>query len=339
MSPLHLVVPDGIDDPLRASGGNLYDRRVGEALAVAGRRVVEHQVAGTWPWPDEAATVALRDALAALPDGSTVLVDGLLASASPGVLVPAAGRLVVGVLVHLPLGVGRPAARRAERDVVAAARTVVATSAWTSGWLVRHYGLADVVTAPPGADPAPVAAGSGTGGAMLCVGRASRDKGYDVLVGALESLGDLAWTCDWVGPVDDASPGPVGLVGLVGPLPPAAVAERYAGADLVVLPSRVETYGMVLTEALARGVPVLASDVGGVREAVGEASDGRRPGLLVPPGDPGALAAALRGWLTDRDLRSSLRAAALDRRASLAGWAETAARIADALPVAAGVRS
>ena len=59
----------------------------------------------------------------------------------------------------------------------------------------------------------------------------------------------------------------------------------YAAADLLVLATRAETYGMVVTEALAHGVPVLASDVGGVREALG-----RTRGVLVPPDDPAALA-------------------------------------------------
>jgi glycosyltransferase involved in cell wall biosynthesis len=84
---------------------------------------------------------------------------------------------------------------------------------------------------------------------------------------------------------------------------------------------------------------VLASDVGGVREAVGRTPDGRLPGVLVPPGDPHALATALRSWLTDPDRRAALRLAALDRRSSLHGWADTAARVAEALPAAAGVPS
>jgi glycosyltransferase involved in cell wall biosynthesis len=136
--------------------------------------------------------------------------------------------------------------------------------------------------------------------------------------------------------VTGAAPGPIDLLG---PLPADALAERYAAADLVVLPSLMETYGMVLTEALARGLPVLASDVGGVRQAVGRSCDGRLPGQLVPPGDPGALATALRSWLTDADRRAAMRLAALDRRSSLRGWAETAVRVADELAVATGVPS
>ncbi|GAA1962676.1 glycosyltransferase family 4 protein [Nocardioides panacihumi] len=334
MMSLHLVVPDGIDDPARASGGNVYDGRLRDGLTGLGWEVVEHAVSGPWPWPDAAATAALSAALDAVPDGALVLVDGLVASASPAVLVPAARRLALGVLVHLPLGVDVPAARAAEREVLLAARTVVATSAWTREWLRHHYVLATVHAAPPGVDRAPVAAGSGTGGALLGVGRASRAKGYDVLAAALEMLDDLPWSCTWVGRVDEVDPVTAGRgrIDLAGPLAPGLLAERYDAADLLVLPSRGETYGMVVTEALARGVPVLASDVGGVREALGQTSDGQLPGLLVAPGDPRALAAGLRLWLTDADFRATLRVSALDRRTDLAGWDTTVARVLEALP-------
>ena len=97
--------------------------------------------------------------------------------------------------------------------------------------------------------------------------------------------------------------------------------RAYAAADLLVLASHAETYGMVVTEALARGLPVLATDVGGVTEALGHGEDGTRPGLLVPPGDPAALGAALRRWLGDAELRERLRRAARERRASLRPWA------------------
>ena len=99
--------------------------------------------------------------------------------------------------------------------------------------------------------------------------------------------------------------------------------RAYAAADLLVLASHAETYGMVVTEALARGLPVLAAEVGGVTEALGHGEDGTRPGLLVPPGDPAALGAALRAWLGDAELRGRLRRAARERRASLRGWPAT----------------
>ncbi len=106
-------------------------------------------------------------------------------------------------------------------------------------------------------------------------------------------------------------------------------------ADLLVLASHAETYGMVVTEALARGLPVLAAEVGGVTEALGHGDDGTRPGLLVPPGDPAALGAALRAWLGDAELRGRLRRAARERRASLCGWRATTSVLAGVLTRAA----
>jgi glycosyltransferase involved in cell wall biosynthesis len=88
---------------------------------------------------------------------------------------------------------------------------------------------------------------------------------------------------------------------------------------------------MVVTEALSRGLPVLATEVGGVTEALGYGEDGIRPGLLVPPGDPAALGAALRAWLEDVELRDRLRRAARERRGKLRPWAATASAIADVL--------
>ena len=111
--------------------------------------------------------------------------------------------------------------------------------------------------------------------------------------------------------------------------------RAYAAADLLVLASHAETYGMVVTEALARGLPVLATEVGGVTEALGHGEDGTRPGLLVPPGDPAALGAALRTWLGDAELRGRLRRAARERRASLRGWPATTSVLAGVLAGAA----
>ncbi|MEA2179744.1 MAG: hypothetical protein QOG77_3041, partial [Solirubrobacteraceae bacterium] len=108
-----------------------------------------------------------------------------------------------------------------------------------------------------------------------------------------------------------------------------------AAADVLVLASHAETYGMVVTEALARGLPVIVADVGGVTEALGHAEDGTLPGLLVAPGDPVALGAAVRAWLGDAELRGRLRRAARERRASLRRWPATATVVAGVLAGAA----
>jgi len=120
-----------------------------------------------------------------------------------------------------------------------------------------------------------------------------------------------------------------------GPLTGAALHAAYADADVLVLASHAETYGMVVTEALARGLPVIATAVGGLPEALGQAPDGSRPGLLVPAGDVPALRRALRDWLGDADLRAGLRRSALQRRPTLSGWTRTSEQVADALTRAA----
>jgi glycosyltransferase involved in cell wall biosynthesis len=154
---------------------------------------------------------------------------------------------------------------------------------------------------------------------------------------------ELSWQCVCVGSLDRAPTFAEGLrrrsldsslgdrVCFAGPRTGPDLDRSYGAADLLVLASRAETYGMVVTEALARGLPVVAADVGGVPEALGNGADGTRPGLLVQPGDPAALAAALRAWLNNADLRARLRRAARERRESLSGWSTTTSVIADVL--------
>ncbi|MFC0505608.1 glycosyltransferase family 4 protein [Micromonospora costi] len=336
---MHVVLPNDIDDPASPSGGNHYDRRLCRGLGERGWTVHEHPVAGDWPRPDASARGTLAAALAALPDGAVVLLDGLVASATPEVLAPQAGRLRLVVLVHMPLG------DDTEARALTAARAVVTTSGWTRERLLDRYDLppATVHVAVPGVDPAPPAVGTGTGGALLCVASVTPTKGHDVLAGALALAAELPWTCVCVGALTRdpgfvadlrarlATTGLADRVHLAGPRTGAELDAAYAAADLLVLPSRAETYGMVVVEALARGVPVLGTAVGGLPEALGRAPDGERPGLLVPPDDPPALAAALRRWLGDADLRDRLRGAARARRATLAGWPATAAQVAAVL--------
>ena len=350
MSELHVVVPDGVDDPARPSGGNTYDRHVCRGLSALGWSVHEHAVAGSWPRRDTASLAWLADAVRRMPDGAVVLLDGLVASTAPEVLVPEAHRVRLVMLVHMPLG-HRPAddgaadIRMRERAVLSAAAAVVTTSVWTRRRLLELYVLpADRVhVAEPGVDRAELAAGTAAGGSLLCVAAVTPAKGHDVLVDALSRMRGLPWRCVCVGsldrdPVFVASLGRRLLdvrlqdrVSFTGSLTGAELDRRYAAADLMVLASRAETYGMVVSEALAWGVPVVAAEVGGVTDAVGQGTDGIRPGLLVPPDDPEALGAALRAWLGDVELRARLRRAASERRKSLPRWSTTTSVIAGVL--------
>jgi glycosyltransferase involved in cell wall biosynthesis len=347
MTRVHMVVPDGIDDPRRPSGGNVYDRRAIDGLHTLGWEVREVAVPGGWPEPDTAAREGLGAAIAAVPDGDLVVVDGLVASTAPDVLVPASSRVRLVPLVHLPLGEGLPAAhvRAREAAVLEAAAAVVATSRWTRHRLLDRYGLSPhaVHVAEPGVDPAEHLRGIPSGISLICVAAIAPHKGHDVLVDALTKLADLDWRLALVGSRTVDPPyvdrlvdhlretGLDDRVRLTGPLVGRDLATAWSTSDLLVLASRGETFGMVVTEALSRGLPVVASHVGGLPHALGHAPDGKRPGLLVPPDDPGAMADALRRWLEDAELRDRLRAAAADRRTTLTGWDVTVRQIAAVL--------
>jgi glycosyltransferase involved in cell wall biosynthesis len=348
VTAVHVVVPAGIDDPAKVSGGNRYDRRICDGLRAAGWQVTELAAAGAWPRPAAGALGSLAGTLDALPDGALVVVDGLIASASAGVLAPRSDRLRLVVLVHMLFG-GDAVPEEDEFSVLAAARAVLATSAWTRRHLLERYALppARVHVARPGTDPAPVSPGTADGGRLLCVGTLSPLKGQDLLLEALARTAALPWRCTFVGPPDRDPPfaaalerraaaaGIGGRLRWAGVLTGAPLDRAYREADLLVVPSRSEAYGMVVTEALAAGVPVLAAAVGGLPEALGRTPSGV-PGCLVPPEDPGALAATLGRWLTDADLRDRLRRAALRRRAGLPGWRSTDRRLRSVL---AAVRS
>jgi glycosyltransferase involved in cell wall biosynthesis len=354
MRTVHVVVPGGIDDSARPSGGNVYDRRICNGLATLGWDVREYAVDGGWPWPDDEAQRALDRVIASMPDGAVVLIDGLIASTVPAVLVPHARRLALVILVHLPLGdgpAGHEVADASSREcaVLAAATTVVTTSEWARDLLLDRYALrpAAVVVAEPGTDPAGLAPGTDDGGQLLCVAAVTPHKGHDVLLAALAGVRDLSWRCVLVGALDrdrdfvdlllrradDAAI--ADRITFAGPRTGAELDMAYAAADVIVVASLGETYGMVVTEALARGLPVIATDVGGLPHTLGRTADGRRPGLLVTPGDAPALAAALSSWLCDAHLRSDLRLAAHERRATLSDWPTTVERIAHILTEAA----
>jgi len=324
---LRLLVPPDEDAP---TGGNIYDLAVADALRRIGDEVQVLRCA-----PSD-----LRGTLRQPWRGHT-LVDGLLACPSPGEIQTARA----DVLVHMPLAMETGLAPdraaeldRLERRALHAATVVIATSHWSARHLVEHHGLSDVAVAQPGVDPAPVSAGSDP---PLLVHLAALLPHKDQLgvVAALARLKDLPWRARLAGSVD-RDPDYAGAVRAA--VRSAGLGERveipgvlardiaWAGADLALLPSRTETFGMVVSEALARGIPALVSD-GGAVEALGTTASGERPGLVIPAGDTDAFVRELRRWLTDAAFRKTLRMIALSRREGLEGWETTARQVRTAL--------
>jgi glycosyltransferase involved in cell wall biosynthesis len=350
---VHVVVPEGFDNPGKPTGGNVYDQRVCAGLADAGWDVLVTTVAGAWPDPGSDARADLARIVSAIPDGETVLIDGLIASPAAGQLLPHTGRIRMTVLLHMPLATAvdtrhDASAERSERAVLRAAAGVVVTSEWTREQVLTRFAIPAhrVRVALPGVDRV-AAPARPVRGHLLCAGVLSRQKGQDLLVEALADLADRDWHCVLAGSLDRDPDfveqvrtritrlGYGHRVSLTGVLTGAALSHAYSTADVLVAPSRSETYGMTVTEALAHGLPVIAAAVGGLPEALGSTADGTRPGQLVPPGDPAALAAALGTWLGDERHRHRLRAAAQRRRSTLRGWEQTTQEIAIALTTGA----
>jgi glycosyltransferase involved in cell wall biosynthesis len=340
VTSVHVLLPEGVDDPGWPSGGNRYDRRLCDGLVALGWDVRERAIPGEWPRADAAGLAALAGALDAVPTCGLVLLDGLIASAAAAVLQPAAARLRLVALVHMPRPDGVPTAAE-EVAGLAAMRAVITTSAWTRRILTAEGVPAGRIhVALPGVDAAEPAAGTPAGGRLLAVGAVVPHKGQDLLLAALSRIAGLDWTCTLVGPTDRAPAFAESVrerasalgsrVRLTGPLAGAPLAAAYRSADLLVLPSRAESFGLVVLEALATGLPVVGFRVGGVPEALGLGGQGR-PGVLVPPEDPAAFAGALEAWLTDGALRARLRAAAAAARRALPGWDATARTVAGVL--------
>ncbi|SOC56802.1 glycosyltransferase family 4 protein [Ornithinimicrobium cerasi] len=369
---LLLVVPDRPSEA--PSGGDRYDAALASALRGRGVDVRVVRVPGRWPWP----TPGERRGLAAVLAGGRepVLVDGLVGSAAPGETVACAAVRPTAVLLHsrLSSGAGASGAEAAELDrresaALHAVGLVVVPSRFAERELAKAYGVTGVVVAPPGTDPAPVATGSAGQGPpqLLTMGAVTPVKNHAVLLDALALVRDLPWTAVCAGPVPDpahlaelrrrsATAGLADRVSWPGPLSGADLDRLWDGTDLLVHPSRSETYGLVVAEAHARGIPTVVGRGTGAEETLSgpaipavlpavspdmdaetpEASRSAYPSAELP-GDavatdrPEVLAETLRGWLTDPALRRRWRDTALARRGGLPGWDRTADTVQQAL--------
>ena len=340
----HFVIPGDWHTP---TGGYRYDRRIALALRESGWQVDLCTLGDGFPWPDATTLADAQAQLDALPDGALVVADGLAFGAMPELAQRHATRLRWVALVHHPLHLetgladaARDTLRESECRALQAARRVIVTSEATARDLAPMGVPAERIrVVEPGTDRAPThRADTNAELRLLCVATLTSRKGHAVLLEALAGLQALDWTLHCVGSTQRDRPTgdrlqrlaiELGLADRVhwhGELLEAAVAVHYAAADLFVLPSFHEGYGMVITEALAHGLPVVCTTGGALAQTLP-----RTAGLHVPPGDVAALREALASLITRPDERARFAAGARAAAERLPTWAQAAERFATVL--------
>lgn len=325
------------------SGGSLYDRHLVEGLRAAGHAVTVIEAAGSFPAPSGDAIAALDTALAALPDHTATIVDGLIFGAVPEVVARHTSRLRFVALVHLPLAADPSAPRaavagrrEAESRALAHAQRVVVTGTRTLA-LLDGYGVpaTRLAVIEPGTHR-PEAAAAARAVArraephdtvhVLSVGTVNPIKGHDRLLHALSRV-EARWHLTCAGSLE-AAPATVAeiralaralncenRVTFTGVLTGSALADAYAAADVFALATRMETYGMAVAEALAWGLPVVATGTGAIGDLVEPDA-----GVVVPVEDDVALTEAIRAVVTDAGLRARLSTGAAAAARRLPSW-------------------
>ena len=337
------AVPGDLSTP---TGGYVYDRRVIAELPALGWQVEALNIGEGFPLPSDAVRATAVARLAAVPDRCPIVIDGLAFGVLPDAAQVLAPRHPLIALVHHPLafetGLGDDEAaafRASERAALSKAHSVIATSAATANLLVTEFDVprARLTVVRPGTDRVTVSPRAPRDiVTLLAVGAVVPRKGYDVLIAALSALKALPWRLIIAG---DRSRDPATAaqldadiarytldqrIELLGPVAPERLSALYAEADLFVLASRFEGYGMAYTEAIAHGVPVVGTLAGAIVDTVPPGA-----GVLVPPDDVDALAAALRRLIENPDERNRFAAGA--RAATFPTWRESATLFAQVL--------
>ena len=328
------------------TGGYAYDRNVIRLHTAHGVQAIHLALPGAYPNPSEIDLEETLEIVQALPADCLLLIDGLAYGAMPEAMIRQFKRKVIA-LCHHPLALENGispnravALHQSELVALDLATHVIVTSPLTGKILQGEFAVpAEKITvAEPGT--ARKARARGSDGAvvhLLAVGSIVPRKGYAVLIEALAGLGHrnfklrIAGTARGLETVN-ALQEQIAIAGLkehiqlMGAVRERDLDELFETADLFVSASLFEGYGMVLGEAMQRGLPIVTTTGGAASETVPDGA-----GLKVPPGDVLALRTALANAMANPDLRRELGAAAFAAGEKLPTWNDTAEIIAGTL--------
>ncbi|MGH1419859.1 MAG: glycosyltransferase family 4 protein [Hyphomicrobiaceae bacterium] len=328
------------------TGGYAYDRRIMSLLPALGLKHQRLQLPGSFPNPTQADLTETEKLLTAIAADKVLVIDGLAFGALPASIIDQISCRIIA-LVHHPLalesGISAADQKRlagTEKNALAQADAVIITGPSMQPILECDYDVPahKITVARPGTNPALRATGTGTPLQLLSVGAISTRKGYDVLISALEPLRHLDWRLTIAGAQDRdpdvalalkkqvESSGMTDRIALPGIVVPATLERFYETADIFVMPSLFEGYGMVLAEAMACGLPIVCTTGGAAAFTVPDGA-----ALKVPPGNIEALTEALAQALNDRKLRAKLADAAWEAGRKLPTWNETARKFAEVI--------
>jgi glycosyltransferase involved in cell wall biosynthesis len=335
---LGFAVPGSLDQP---TGGYAYDRRLIASLRALGCEVDVIDLGDGFPYPCAATRRGALERLRAAPAGRPLVIDGLALGVLPDAAATLAPSHPLIALVHHPLALESgitaetaAALAASERAALACVRHSITTSPSTRRVLIADYGVPSecVTVALPGIDAVSVSPRPRRDAVtLLAVGSVVPRKGYDILIEALAMLADLDWRLVIAGDrtrdraTADAIAAKIATAGLGtrvsmrGAVADEELARLHAEADVFVLASRHEGYGMAFAAAINHGLPVVGTRAGAISETVPAGA-----GILVEPDDAPALAAALRIMIADPGTRETYAGAARAAAKQLPRWDATA---------------
>jgi glycosyltransferase involved in cell wall biosynthesis len=339
MTDIYFAIPGDIN---ALTGGYAYDRRLLTELHSLGYKLKHLPLSSQFPVPDHQTLSDTAQQFAQLPDGALVIADGLAFGLMETIAEQHQDRLNIIALCHHPLmleaGLTDAQAQQlliSEQRALNAAKAVIVTSAMTGKILTEQFRISagKIVIAEPGTDRQTFAPCAGNPPLLLTLATITRRKAHNVMIDALATIQHLPWIARFVGgshfdlhwaelmQQKVIAAGLQKRITFVGNV--ADTKSEYAAADVFVLPSLFEGYGMAFAEALSFGLPIIAARAGAVPDVVPDTA-----GILVEPNNSLALADALQQLLSTENLRRQLQAGAQSAAQALPSWADTASKVA-----------
>lgn len=341
----------------RRTGGWIYNRQLIDWLDRHLGGVAEMTVPVCFPAPDAAVLAEIAALFDAIEPGAVLVMDHIYGCMLLPVLHDRPFKLVLiyhhamveergaGLLPSHPQrarseGAGGTGQNATEQSALQLASAIVVTSDESREYVTRHYGIAaqKIITGKPGNDPAPQSPAHEAGAwHLLCVGAVIPRKRYEFLVEVLAKLERSDWSLTIVGNSErypeyaadlqgliDAG-GLSGHIELTGELTTPALEAVWGRTHLYVASSFYEGYGMAISEALCRGVPVISTPSGAVAGWAGEAA------TLVDADDPQDMAARIAAMMSDIATYGAARKKAMRFAAALPSWQENMAQVGEGL--------